>query len=456
MSSEHKEAQNTVEIVRQTLARQGRTTTRPGAGSDATTKPKADTDPFAALPEYEIYKLGQAVSEITGIISPFHRLHDVMAGEASVVDGRPVINFTSYDYVGLNGDKRIAEAAKASMDKFGMSASASRLSGGERDVHRELDRALAELHGCQDALAFVSGHATNVTVIGTLLSPNDVIFCDALVHNSILEGARISGAKKILFPHGNLEVLERLLKLNRSRHRRALIAVEGLYSMDGDAPDMMELIKLKRRYNAWLMVDEAHSIGVLGPTGRGIAEEQNIDPADVDIWMGTLSKALCAAGGYIAGSSALIQVLKYNTPGFVFSVGIPPPVATAALAAIRLMLAEPERTARLRTNGSFFLEQARARGHDTGVSIGAAVIPIIVGSSPLALILSDRLLRRGFNVVPAIFPGVAENAARLRFFVTARHQREQIVTVLDALAEEFTALRDMPSFVSRLAQQLKV
>ncbi|SKA25910.1 8-amino-7-oxononanoate synthase [Enhydrobacter aerosaccus] len=454
MNLDRREAESTVESVRLALAKSATVPKRNKAGTAASIPAKGRAaDPFESLPEYEVLRLGQALSSITGVASPFHRLHDAKAGEISFIAGQRVVNFASYDYVGLNGDPRVVEAVKATVEKFGMSASASRLAGGERQVHRDLDITLARLHGCEDALAFLSGHATNVSVIGTLLGPSDAIFCDALVHNSVLEGARLSGAKRILFPHSDLEALERALRLNRARHRRALIVVEGHYSMDGDSPDMRELIKFKRRYDAWLMVDEAHSVGVLGRTGRGIAEEQGINPSDVDIWMGTLSKSLSAAGGYIAGSSALIQILKYNTPAFVFSVGMPPPVAAAALAAADLMLREPERVARLRKNGAFFLAEAKARGLDTGVSSGAAIIPVIVKSSAYALILSDRLLKRGYNVVPAIFPGVAENQARLRFFVTSEHAPVHITGVLDAVVQELETIRQEPSYVSQVVGQ---
>ncbi len=406
---------------------------------------------FSTLPEHDQLKLYKAAGEIAGIDNPFHRLHDVRAGEMTSIAGRPVVNFSSYDYLGLNGHPAVAAAAKNAIDRFGTSVSASRLTAGERPVHRDLEAALARLHGTEEALSFVSGHATNVSVIGGLLGPQDLIVSDALIHNSVVEGAKLSGAKRILAAHGDLDALERALKLNRARHRRALIVTEGLYSMDGDMPDLARLVVLKRRYDAWLMVDEAHSIGVLGATGRGVAEEQGIDPANVDIWMGTLSKTFSAAGGYIAGSRALIDILKYTSPGFVFSVGSPPPIAAAARTAICVMLAEPERLARLRGNGRAFVDGARARGLDTGPSIGAAVIPIIVGSSPHAVILSNRLLERGYNLVPAIFPGVAENQARLRFFITSEHKPEHIAGVLDTVAEELSKVRSGPSFINALA-----
>ena len=447
----HSEAEKTVEQVRHTLGglqssqRAERPVTSRGLPSLAT--PLS----FADLPEYEVLKIKRAAGDIAGIANPFHRLHEGLASEVTSIGGRTIVNFSSYDYLGLNGHPELVAAAKQAIDRYGTSVSASRLSAGERQVHRDLEAGLARLHGSEDALAFVSGHATNVSVIGTLLGPQDLIICDALVHNSVLEGARLSGAKRIVCAHGDLEAVERALRLNRARHRRALVVVEALYSMDGDMPELAALVKIKRRYGAWLMVDEAHSIGVLGASGRGIAEEQDVDPSTVDIWMGTLSKTLAAAGGYIAGSRPLIELLKYYTPGFVFSVGLSPPLAAAAAAALELMQREPWRIVALRRNGAAFVAGARERKLDVGPSVGAAIVPVIVGNSPDAVILAQRLLERGYNLVPAIFPGVAENQARLRFFLTSRHSQEQIDGVLDATAEELERIRREPSFIRAVA-----
>lgn len=441
-------AQETVDRVRQALGQSATPQARPGASP--TTGGRREFD-FTTLPEYEILKIWKAVGDITSIGNPFYRLHDGRAGNTTSIDGRTVTNFSSYDYLGLNGHREIAAAAKDAIDRFGTSVSASRLSAGERQVHRDLEAALARLTGTEDAIAYVSGHATNVSVIGELLGPEDLIVADAVIHNSIVEGAKLSGAKRILCPHNDLDAFERALRLNRARYRRALIVVEGLYGMDGDVPDLAGLIKLKRRYNAWLMVDEAHATGALGRTGRGVAEEQDVDPAEVEIWMGTLSKTLAGAGGYIAGSRALVQLLKYTSPGFVFSVGLSPPVAAAATAAVDVMMREPWRAAALRRNGLALLEKARSRGLDTGLSIGASVVPVIVGNSPHTVMLSERLLERGFNVVPAVFPGVAENQARLRFFITSEHTPEQIDAVIDAVAEELPKVRSGASFVSTIA-----
>ncbi len=446
------EALDVVNRVRQALAQPSagveRAPLRPAQVAAAEEPRRFD---FGTLPEYEMLKLQKAAGEIAGIENPFYRLHDGRAAETTSVEGREVINFSSYDYLGLNGHPDVDAAAKAAIDKFGTSVGASRLTAGERQVHRDLEALLANLHGVEDALSFVSGHATNVSVIGGLLGPDDLLVSDALIHNSVVEGAKLSGAKRILCPHGDVEAIERALRLNRRRHRRTLIIVEGLYSMDGDVPDLAALVRLKRRYDAWLMVDEAHSVGVLGATGRGIAEEQGVDPADIDIWMGTLSKALASTGGYVAGSRKLIELLKYTSPGFVYSVGGCPSVAAAAGAAIDAMRREPWRLEKLRENGRAFLAGAKARGLDTGLSIGASVVPIIVGNSPNAVILSHRLLARGYNVIPIIFPGVAENQSRLRFFITSRHTPKHIDGVLDAIAEELPEIRKAPSFINVVA-----
>jgi 8-amino-7-oxononanoate synthase len=446
-----REAQDTLDRVLHAFESSNSGSTQERAAVVQPAAKQSATTSFGDLPEYEVLKLKRAVGDIAGIHNPFHRLHEGRAADTTSIGGRTIVNFSSYDYLGLNGHPAVAAAAKAAIERYGTSVSASRLSGGERPIHRELETALAELHGAEDALAFVSGHATNVSVIGTLLGPQDLVVCDAVVHNSIMEGARISGARRVVCPHGDLGAIERALRLNRTRHRRALVVVEGLYSMDGDAPDLAALIKIKRRYGAWLMVDEAHSIGVLGATGRGVAEEQDVDPADVDVWMGTLSKTLAAAGGYIAGVRPLIELLKYNTPGFVFSVGLSPPVAAAATAALKVMRNEAWRVAKLRKNGLAFATGAKSRGLDIGPSLGAAIVPVIVGNSPQAVLLSQRLLDRGYNLVPAIFPGVAENQARLRFFLTSQHTLEQITSVLDVTAEELARIRSEPSFIKTVA-----
>jgi 7-keto-8-aminopelargonate synthetase-like enzyme len=315
-------------------------------------------------------------------------------------------------------------------------------------VHRDLEAALAELHGAEDCVAMVSGHATNVTVVGNLVGPGDAIVHDALSHNSIIQGAILSGAQRQSFAHNDVAALERALRAVRPRAKRILVAIEGHYSMDGDVPDLPAMIEVVRQHDAYLMVDEAHSVGVLGPTGRGVAEHFGIDPRGVDIWMGTLSKTLSGCGGYIAASRDLIEYLRCSAPGFVYSVGLSPPVAAAALAALEVMRAEPWRVARLNENGRLFLQEARAAGLNTGGSIGSAIVPVILGSSIRAARVADLLFRRGVNVQPILHPAVPERSARLRFFLSSQHTAEQIRL---AVAETAQAVREVEAMKVDLA-----
>lgn len=407
-----------------------------------TAKPGKKAFDFSELPEVKQYKMQRAAAELIGIENPFFRPHEALARDTTLIGNRTYVNFASYNYLGLNGHPDVAAAAAAAIERYGTSVSASRIVAGERPFHRDLERALADLHGVEDCVVMVSGHATNVTTIGHLMGQKDLILCDALIHNSITEGVKLSGAARMLFPHDNLDALEEMLATHRGRYDKVLIAVEGLYSMDGDFPNLPRLIDIKRRHDAWLLVDEAHSIGVLGKTGRGIAEHFGVDPSEVEIWMGTLSKTLSSCGGYIAGSSALVELLKVGAPGFVFSVGMSPPVGAAATASIEVMLREPERVARLRENGNLFLELANEKGLDTGPSAGYAVVPVIVGDSVGAVMLSNRLLERNINALPIIFPAVAEKSARLRFFITSEHTPEQIRETVEATAEELARIRE--------------
>lgn len=396
---------------------------------------------FETLPSFEELRLVRATGAALGIANPFFRPHEGRAGASSRIEGREVINFASYDYLGLNGHPDVQRGAREAMALYGTSVSASRVVAGERPIHRALEARLAALHGADDAVVFVSGHAANVTTIASLLGPDDVVFHDALIHNSVVVGAELSRATRRVFPHNDVATLERLLESERAsaagRGRRALIVVEGLYSMDGDTPDLARLVALKQRFGAWLMVDEAHSIGVLGAKGRGIAERAGLDPALVDIWMGTLSKSLASCGGYIAGSQALIDVLKVSAAGFVYSVGLPPAAAGAALAALDVMDREPGRVSALRDKSRHFTDALAAAGFATGTAEGHAIVPVMVGDSLKAVLLSERLLARGINALPIIHPAVPHQSSRLRFFVTAAHERAQLDETVRRLAEAF-------------------
>ncbi|PLX36688.1 MAG: 8-amino-7-oxononanoate synthase [Hyphomicrobiales bacterium] len=409
---------------------------------------------FSELPEVKQFKMQRAAADMMGIANPFFRPHDGIARNVSMIEGRECINFASYNYLGLNGHPEVSAAAKAAIDQYGTSVSASRIVAGERPIHRELEKKIAELHGVEDAIAMVSGHATNVTAIGTLMSPKDLIICDSLIHNSVTEGVKLSGATRLTFPHNDLDALEDLLNKVRHSHEHVLVVVEGLYSMDGDFPNLPKLIDIKRRHDVWLMVDEAHSVGVLGAHGRGLAEHYNIDPNEVEMWMGTFSKTLSGCGGYIAGSAALIDYLKVAAPGFVFSVGLSAPLAASVMASIDIMLREPERVKKLRENGHLFLELAREKGLDTGPSAGYSVVPVVVGDSVQSVVLSNRLLEQGVNALPIIFPAVAEKSARLRFFITSEHTDEEIAKAVDLTAKCLEEVRAEGSQWAKLINKM--
>jgi 8-amino-7-oxononanoate synthase len=414
------------------------------AGTTDPSPPAAESDDveispelyrFDQFPEYRMLQRRMQELEDRGLENPYFRAHERLSTNIALIGGEELVNFANYNYLGLSGHPAVAEAAKAAIDQYGTSVSASRVASGETLLHGELERELARLVGAEASVVYVGGHATNVATIGHLLGPSDLIVHDALIHNSVMQGAALSGAARRAFPHNDWRALDDLLRTERRRYARVLIVIEGVYSTDGDIPDLPRFVEVKHRHKALLMVDEAHSIGVLGPRGRGIGEHFGVDPADVDIWMGTLSKSLASCGGYVAGSRALVENLKYGAGGFVFSVGMTPPNAAAALAAIRVLRTEPERVVRLQERSRLFLQYARSRGLDTGLSRDSAVVPVIVGDSSRAIALSQALFSRGVNVQPLVAPAVDDHAARLRFFISCLHTEEQIRSAVDLVAE---------------------
>lgn len=391
---------------------------------------------FHLHPAYKQLRVINNGAAKIGIANPFFKLHEGTASATTRINTQEYINYASYNYLDLSGHPAVTAAAKAAIDQYGTSVSASRLVSGERPVHRELEGAIATAYGTDDAIVFVSGHATNVTTIGYLFGPNDLVLHDELIHNSVLQGIALSGAKRLPFAHNDIAALDKILTEQRMQFERVLVVVEGIYSMDGDYPDLPKLVALRDKHKFFLMVDEAHSFGVMGKTGLGIREHFNLDADDVDIWMGTLSKTLSGCGGYIAGNTALVEHLKFLAPGFLYSVGMPPSVAAASLAALRQMQKEPERVAALQDRGHYFLKLAKEAGIDTGNSTGYAVIPAITQSSIKAAKLSEALFKRGINVQPILYPAVPEKSARLRFFISASHTNAHIESTIAIMAEE--------------------
>ncbi|MFD4353594.1 type I polyketide synthase [Nocardia sp. NPDC058518] len=410
--------------------------------------PTAEARPTTVTPEYRIADFAEVRAiadrleggEALGLANPYFLINDGVTRDTSFIGGTEVVNFASYNYLGMSGHPAVVAAVQDAVARYGSSVSASRLLSGEKPIHRELEAELAALLGTEDAIALVGGHSTNVTIIGHLVDGQDLVIHDSLAHDSILQGCRLSGATRRPFPHNDHAALDALLTEIRHQYRRVLILIEGVYSQDGDIPDLPAIIEIKKKHRALLMIDEAHSVGVLGETGGGIGEYFGVDRGDVELWSGTMSKALAGCGGYVAGSADLIRFLKYTTPGFVYSVGMTPMNAAASLAAMRLLRADREPLDRLRRNSELFLRLAREAGINTGDSRDTPIIPCIVGDSMKTLKLSTALLRRGINVNPILYPAVPEDLARLRFFVTACHTEDQIRDTVTALAEELALL----------------
>ncbi len=413
-------------------------------GAKAPSEPAVPISEFRETPEYKAFHARQQALMADGAENPYFVCHDSPLRDTSIMAGAEVVNFGSYNYVGMSGRREVMEAAKAAIDRYGTSASGSRLLAGEKSLYQELEREIARWKHAEDALVLVGGHSTNVTAVGNFCGPKDLIVYDALAHNSIDQGCRLSGAMCKPFPHNDARALESILRMQRHKFEKVLIIIEGAYSMDGDIADVPAFVALKKKFGCFLMVDEAHSACVIGQTGGGVDEYFGLDPADIDIKMGTLSKGLGACGGYLAGPREIIEYLRYNLPGFVFSVGISPPLAAATLTSIRLLRQDASIMARLRENIAFFVREAAARNLNTCLAAETAIVPVLVGRDEDAFHLSNALRDHGVFVPPAVYPAVPRGKARLRFCVISEHRPEQIAQALDLLvrlaAEEGIAL----------------
>ncbi len=347
-------------------------------------------------------------------------------GAIVIVDGREAVNFSSNDYLGLADDPRLRGAATAAIEKFGAGAGSSRLISGSQSPHVELEAALARFKRTEAALTFATGHAAALGTIPALVGPDDVVILDKLSHACLVDAARLSGATIRVFPHNHLEKLERLLAWAREKYAKSnvLVVTESVFSMDGDLAPLREIVELKERFGAWLLLDEAHGMGVRGPNGRGLAAE--LEVADrVEVHMGTLGKALGASGGVIGGSARLIDLLVHRARSFIFSTAPVPAAAAAAAEAVRLLEggeAEPRRE-RLWTNVRRFAADA-----------DSAIVPQMVGDEAGAVALSERLAAEGLLAPAVRYPTVARGQARLRVTLSAAHSEAQVDRMAAALA----------------------
>ncbi len=352
-----------------------------------------------------------------------------------------MIMLGSYSYLDLNRHPAIERAASDALRRYGTGTLGARLLAGTLDIHRALEARISRLKGTEAAALFSSGYMANVSAIGCLVGRHDTVICDKLDHASIVDGCQLSQAKLQRFRHNDMDHLEQLLAGCDRAHKR-LVIVDGVYSMDGDIANLPEISRLCRQHGAWLMVDEAHSFGVLGETGRGIEEHFGLPSDTVDVKMGTLSKAIPSSGAYIAGSARLIRYLAHQARGFIYSGALTPIAVASALAALSLLEAEPERVRRLRRNTEFFTQQLRANGLSF-MNSTTPIIPIVCGSNDRAHLLANYCQHRGVYVQAIPHPVVPEGKARLRVSISAGHRREDLnhcVAVLASGAREIDGI----------------
>lgn len=368
--------------------------------------------------------------------SPYYRCHEGVNGATINLDGREFINYSSYNYLGLANHPRLIAAAKEALGSYGTTSGATRIVSGNITLHHELEALLAKTYDVDDATTVGSGYLTNATVIGYVLGENDLAVCDSLVHNSIVTGTQWAGCQRLQFRHNDPESLDTLLTRTRSHFERAMVILEGVYSMDGDYVALPEMIEVARRHDAFVMIDEAHSFGVLGERGGGIRELFDLPGDAVDIWMGTLSKALANHGGFIAGNRDFIHACRMSAPGMsLYAAGLTPATAAGTIEAIQVIADEPERLQRLRANSQRFLDGAKAAGFDVGPARGTPIIPVMIGSTHKAVQAAVLLADAGINVNPIAYPAVAEREARLRFFLSSEHTTEMIDHTLKLLTQ---------------------
>ena len=380
---------------------------------------QAFLDRVEGLKENDLYFYNQPITELDG-------------SSRAIVRGREMLMFASYSYLGLIGHPRINAAAKAAIDKYGTGTHGVRLLAGTLDLHYELEQTIADFKHAEAAITYSSGYATNLAAISTLVGRHDVVICDKYDHASIIDGCQLSGAELRRFRHNDMNHLEDLPKKAAGRQTK-LVLDDSVFSMDGDIIDLPHTAELCQQYGAWLMVDEAHSVGVLGKTGRGIEEYFGLDDV-VDVKMGTLSKTIPSVGGYVAGKKELINLMRHASRAYIFSAAIPPAQTAAAKEAFQVILDEPDRIRQLQANTDLFINGLKQMGYDTMVT-ETAIVPVLCEQDEVAFELTRICQQRDIFVLPVVSPAVPAGLARLRATVTAGHTTQEIERALGVLEE---------------------
>jgi 8-amino-7-oxononanoate synthase len=384
-----------------------------------TRRVRAFTDRVARLKENDLYYFNMPVAEI-------------LPGMKVRVNGREMGMYASYSYLGLVGHPRINEAAKKAVDKFGTGTNGVRMLAGTLKLHKELEETIAAFKHAEAAVTYSSGYVTNLTVVSGLMGRGDYVFSDKLNHASIVDGCLMSGAEFRRFRHNDMEHLEGLLK-NAPADVAKMVVADAVFSMDGDIIDLPKIVALCKQYKAWLMIDEAHSVGVLGKTGTGIEEHFNMY-GEIDIKMGTLSKTIPSVGGYVAAKKDIVTYLRHASRAYIFSAALPPAQAAAANEAFKVILDEPWRVERLNQNTRQFIGGLKSMGFDTMLT-ETAIVPVLCGDDDTAFAMTREAQHNDVFVLPVVSPAVPEGLARLRATVTATHEPSEIERAMDVIGE---------------------
>jgi 8-amino-7-oxononanoate synthase len=359
-------------------------------------------------------------------------VEEVKGGAKAVVHGREMGMYASYSYLGLIGHPRINAAAKAAVDKWGTGTNGVRSLAGTLTLHTELEETIADFKHAEAAITYSSGYATNLSVISTLIGRGDYVLSDKLNHASIVDGCMMSGAEFRRFKHNDMADLQHRLEQVPVGVSRLVIS-DSVFSMDGDVIDLPKMVELCRKHDAWLMIDEAHSLGVLGKTGRGIEEYFGLGDV-IDIKMGTLSKTIPSVGGYVAARKDLIQYLRHASRAYIFSAALPPAQAAAANEAFKVILDEPWRIKKLDENTNQFIGGLKGMGFDTMLTT-TAIVPVLCGTDEKAFRLTRECQLNDVFVLPVVSPAVPEGQARLRATVTAAHEPDEIQRAMDVIGK---------------------
>jgi len=373
----------------------------------------------AGIQDAGLYFYNQPISELRG-------------GGRVLVNGREMGMYASYSYLGLVGHPRINAAALAAVEKYGTGTHGVRTLAGSLTLHRELEETIADFKRTEAAVTYTSGYVTNLTVVSTLIGRGDYVISDKLNHASLVDGCLMSGAKFLRFRHNDMEALELRLQQVPSGASKLVVA-DSVFSMDGDVIDFPKVVELCQKYDAWLMIDEAHSVGVLGKTGRGIEEHFGME-GTIDIKMGTLSKTIPSVGGYVAAKKEIINYLRHASRAYIFSAALPPAQAAAAKAAFEVILDEPWRIQKLNANTAQFINGLKERGFDT-LHTETAIVPVICGTDEVAYEITRTVQNRDVFVLPVVSPAVPPGLARLRATITAAHEPDEIQHAMEVIED---------------------